>query len=203
MNNKGSRRGNRENDSYRTLILLDEISKNHSITQRALSERLGIALGLTNSFIKRLGRKGYIKITTIPSNRIKYLITPKGIAEKTRLTYEFIQYSFRFYKEAKQRLLELFGSLGQKGIRDVVFYGAGELAEIAYLTLQETPLRLVAVVDDYKIGGRLLKYRIKDPHDLTILNCDRVIVTSIRSKGEIIEKLKKMEIPLEKIEVLS
>jgi DNA-binding MarR family transcriptional regulator len=196
-------RSNKENESYRMFVLLDEISKNNYITQRALSERLGIALGLTNSFIKRLCKKGYIKITTISPNKLKYLITPKGIAEKTRLTFEFIQYSFRFYKEARKRLYELFLKLGQNGVRNVIFYGAGDLGEIAYFTLEETNLKLVGVVDDYKKGGKLFKYNIKDPSELKILDYDRVIVTSIRSKMEIIESLKNMNIPEEKIEVFN
>ncbi len=202
MDNKRAKGSFGENESYRTLLFLDEISKNHSLTQRHLSERVGIALGLTNSFIKRLVKKGYIKITSISPNRLKYLITRKGITEKTRLTYEFIQYSFLFYKEARKKLLALFMGLSQKGVRDVVFYGAGDLAEIAYLTLQETPLQLVAIVDDHKDGRLFLKYRVKQPLYLKELNYDRVIVTSIRSKEEIVERLKKINVLQYKIEVL-
>ncbi len=203
MNDKEAKGSFGENESYRTLLLLDEISKDHTVTQRDLSNKVGIALGLTNLFIKRLVKKGYIKIKSTHPNRLKYLITPKGIKEKTRLTYEFIQYSFLFYKEARKKVLALFRDLGQNGVRDVVFYGAGNLAEIAYLTLQETPLKLVAVVDDKKHGGQFLRYRVRQPIYLSELNYDRVIVTAIRSKEEILEKLKRLDVLQDKIEALN
>src|SRR4030066_1064587 len=82
---------NRHNDI--TLRILDEISKESSVTQRTLSSKLDVALGLVNAYIKRLTKKGYIKITTIPKNRAKYILTPKGFTEKVRLTYEYMQYS--------------------------------------------------------------------------------------------------------------
>lgn len=69
------------------LKILTEIAERKDVTQRSLSFSLGIALGLTNLYLKRLTRKGYIKLTTIPPNRIKYLSTPKGITQKTRLTF--------------------------------------------------------------------------------------------------------------------
>src|ERR1700757_4599773 len=88
----------------RDLHLLDEVARNDRVTQRSLSKSLGVALGLTNLYLKRLARKGYIKITTIPSHRIKYLLTPRGMAEKSRLTYLYMQYSLLFYRDMRQRL---------------------------------------------------------------------------------------------------
>jgi predicted transcriptional regulator len=80
-----------QSDDYRSFLLLDEISKNNEITQRDLSERLGIALGLINSYIKNLASKGYITISQIPRKRYKYYLTPQGFIEKTRLTYHHLQ----------------------------------------------------------------------------------------------------------------
>ena len=86
--NKASRNGSdaagMNAASQRDLRILTEISEDQSVTQRGLSETLGIALGLTNLYLKRLVRKGYIKVTTIPSRRMKYLLTPRGIAESGR-----------------------------------------------------------------------------------------------------------------------
>ena len=72
-----------ENQDIRTLKLLEEIDNDRTPTQRDLSKKLNISLGLVNLFIKRLGKKGYFKIKTIPKNRVKYILTPKGAAEKT------------------------------------------------------------------------------------------------------------------------
>jgi len=88
----------------RELQLLEAVEENSRVTQRGLATKLGIALGLTNIYLKRLMHKGYIKCVNVQSNRLTYLITPRGIAEKARLTYEFIDYSMRLYGEVRQHL---------------------------------------------------------------------------------------------------
>jgi DNA-binding MarR family transcriptional regulator len=186
----------------RTLKLLEEIERNHSPSQRQLSRHLNISLGLVNSFIKRLAQKGYFKITNIPKNRVKYILTPKGAAEKTRLTYAYIKYSFEFYKNSRQKIRELFAELSQQGVRKIVFYGAGDLAEIAFLSLRETPIQLVAVVDDTKIGKKFLELRIKALTALTALEFDCILIAEIGHHKEIEEKIMALGIARDKITLL-
>lgn len=187
----------------RTLQLLEEIEKNHSPSQRQLSRKLNISLGLVNSFIKRLAQKGYFKITHIPKNRVSYILTPKGAAEKTRLTYKYIQYSYHFYNDARNKLRDLFNDFEQKNIRRIVFYGASDLAEIAYLSLQETPIQLLAVVDDFKIGKRFLRQTVIGPEMLASLDFDRILITAIESRDEVKQRIVKNGIPADKVAILS
>ena len=91
-------------EAHRDLKLLEAVEADSRVTQRGLATRLGIALGLTNVYLRRLARKGYIKCVNVQSNRISYLITPRGIAEKARLTYEFMDYSLHLYREVRQHL---------------------------------------------------------------------------------------------------
>src|SRR5712664_4428392 len=91
-------------EGHRDLRLLEAVEQDSRVTQRSLATKLGIALGLTNIYLKRLVRKGYIKCVNVQSNRITYLITPRGIAEKARLTYEFMDYSLHLYGEVRQHL---------------------------------------------------------------------------------------------------
>jgi DNA-binding MarR family transcriptional regulator len=186
----------------RTLKLLEEIERNHSPSQRQLSRKLNVSLGLVNSFIKRLAQKGYFMITNIPKNRVKYILTPKGAAEKTRLTYAYIKYSFEFYKNSRQKIRELFAGLSKQGIQKIVFYGAGDLAEIAFLSLQETPIQLLAVVDDTKMGRKFLGHWIKAPETLTSLEFDCILVADIGPPDDFIEKLMAVGIDRDKIKVL-
>jgi DNA-binding MarR family transcriptional regulator len=181
------------------LRILEEIEKDNSQSQRELSRKLNISLGLVNSFVKRLAQKGYFKITTIPKNRVKYILTPQGFAEKSRLTYEFIQYSFDFYRRAREKLKRLLSTLQNDGVEYVVFYGASNLAEIAYVSLKETSLELAGIVDDFKSGERFLGMTISHPSTLTGLEYDRIIVTSISSKDDMYENLVKLDIPKDKI----
>src|SRR3989338_4298494 len=117
----------------RDLQLLNEVERDAGITQRSLANKLGVALGLTNLYLKRLARKGYIKITTIPSHHIKYLLTPRGMAEKSRLTYAYMQYSLSYYREMRQRLKQVLTELSRAGAKRIAVDGTGELAELAYL----------------------------------------------------------------------
>ena len=186
----------------RSLQLLEEIDNNHSPSQRDLAQKLNISLGLVNSFIKRLATKGYVKITTIPRNRVKYILTPKGFTEKSRLTYEFIQYSFHFYKRALRDIEDLLNDFQKRGVKKVVFYGANDLAEIAFISLRGTDVQLIGVADDQKQGKDFLGFTVKSITELKKAGFDRIIVTTIDSKEAQLDKLLGKKIPREKIVML-
>jgi DNA-binding MarR family transcriptional regulator len=179
----------------RTLRLLEALGQEPAQSQRDLAQRLDISLGLTNSFIKRLVHKGYFKITTIPRNRVKYILTPAGALEKARLTCEYIQFSYRYYKEARQKLRELFGRLERQGVKRLAFYGATDLAEIAFLSLQETSIELVAVVDDGSCQQKFMGQPIGHPAKLAHVPADRVLITAVDNHARIVERLRDLHIP--------
>jgi DNA-binding MarR family transcriptional regulator len=181
---------------------MEEIENNYGPSQRDLARKLNISLGLVNSFIKRLATKGYVKITTIPRNRVRYILTPKGFAEKSRLTYEFIQYSFHFYKKAVMELHELVDEFRRRDVKKVVFFGANDLAEIASISLRGTDVELMGVVDDERVGEEFLGFRVKSVKDLRKAHYDRVIITRVDSRELGLQKLLQNEIPREKIVVL-
>ncbi len=186
-------------EAHRDLQILSEIEANGQVTQRHLASKLGIALGLTNLYLKRLARKGYIKVTTIPRHRVKYLVTPKGFAEKTRLTYEYMQHSFTLLRQSRQFLREQFAALAEAGRKRVVFVGVGEAAELADLTLRELGLDLVAVADDRAVGTRFLDREVVPLAALTTLVFDQAVVTSFDRPTELAESLRRLGIPEEKI----
>jgi DNA-binding MarR family transcriptional regulator len=192
-----------DTQELRTLKLFEEIENEHAPSQRDLATRLNISLGLVNSFMKRLTQKGYFKITNIPKNRVRYILTPKGAAEKTRLTYEYIQYSFQFYKEARRKLRKIFKQFEKQKIKDVVFWGTGELAEIAYISLQETQLNLVAVVDAKRAGENFLGQGIIKPQEILLKSNARIVVTAIDSTGDAMKAILGLGIPRDKISFLS
>ncbi|MEA2084094.1 MAG: winged helix-turn-helix transcriptional regulator [Thermodesulfobacteriota bacterium] len=137
-----------EKKSLTTLHILKEIEADNQVSQRELSKRLSISLGLVNQFMKRLLKKGYFKITTLPPSRARYLLTPKGFTEKSRLTLEYMKYSLRFYSNMKVLIRSQLEHIVSKGISSVILYGTGEVAELTYLFLQETPLELIGVISD-------------------------------------------------------
>jgi DNA-binding MarR family transcriptional regulator len=131
-------------ESRRDLQLLETLELESSITQRTLASRLGIALGLTNLYLKRLIRKGYVKCVNVSTNRFVYSLTPKGMTRKARLTYEFMKYSLDFYRDARQHLRRSLTRVVPLPQR-VAIYGTGEAAELVFLLLRDMGLELTAV----------------------------------------------------------
>jgi DNA-binding Lrp family transcriptional regulator len=191
-----------DTQDIRTLKLLEEIDKDYTQSQRDLSDKLNISLGLVNSFVKRLANKGYFKITTVPKNRIKYILTPKGAMEKTRLTYQYLQYSFELYMGARRNLQKHFNGLVAQGVKRVVFYGVSEIAEIAYISLEETAIKMVAIVDEERVGKIFLGNVVKDPRVLESMSFDRILITSMKKDDSQLEKILKKGIASSKIVML-
>ncbi len=182
----------------RDLRLLTELERDGAITQRSLATKLGVALGLTNLYLKRLARKGYIKITTIPSNRVRYLLTPQGFAEKSRLTYLYMQYSLSHYRDMRAKLRNALSGAMRNGVKRVVIYGTGELAEMAYLSLREMNMILVGFVDDEEIDS-FLSYPVWHPETLAEWEFDAVLLANLEQTTEHREKLGHHNVPGEKI----
>lgn len=162
--------------------ILEEVSKNGDLTQRSLSKRLGVALGLTNLYVRRLAKKGLIKVINLKPNRLRYELTPSGIAQKTSMAFQYIQDSYVFYREARKSLTKTFEGLWTAGARSVVIFGVGDLAEIALLSLQEAHLEVTGIVNSGRSGQTLCGKPVLPPESITSLSYDRVIL--IDSGGE-------------------
>ena len=187
-------------DERYTLEILNRIEENNRITQPEIASHLGISLGLTNSFIKRIARKGYIKLTTIPRDRAKYLLTAQGIAEKSHLTLKYLQYSINFYKQAKEAISKAYAAMEQEGVQHIVFYGIGEIAEIAYILLQQqNQMKLAGVIDEHHAGSLFMKQKVGTADELGALSFDKIIITSFEETPDIILKLEQRKIPADKI----
>lgn len=130
-----------------TLDLLDAVAENGEVTQRTLAARLGVALGLTNVVLKRCLKKGLIKIQQVPARRYVYYLTPKGFAEKSRLTAEYLTFSLQFYRSARQEYSELIRFCETRGWRQIVLVGATELAEIATLATHGHDVEIIGILD--------------------------------------------------------
>ena len=170
------RRGERE------LEILTAIAEGDSTTQRALAARLGVALGLTNLYLKRMARKGYIKVAEFPRRpaarkRLRYLLTSRGIAEKTRLTYDHMVYALNLYRRARQTLRESLSRLPGAGVKRVALYGTGEAAELAYLTLKEFELEPLGIYAS-RGGGTFLGILVKPVAELADESLDAVVIAT-------------------------
>jgi len=164
--------------SFHTLQILDEVAGGKPVTQRDLSKKLGIALGMTNNYIKRLAKAGYIEINRGRHKQLHYLLTPKGIAERTSLTYQYLRRSYQVFTDIRKRVTDSFNEMEKEGVKNVVLYRATVVSEIAVLALLDTNIHLLAIVDDDLAGQRFLGQKIEPLNALRNLPFDRVVITT-------------------------
>lgn len=184
--------------------LLTHIEATPIASQRSLARELGIALGLTNLLLRRLVRKGMVKIVEATPNRLMYCITPEGIAEKARLSRTYLENSIQFYREARERIRERFDVLSTGWVsqddtttvseKRVVFYGTGEVAEIGYVCLQDTDLTLVGVVGEGR-STAFFGLPVNSLHSLTGTHLDgrpfeRLVVMAFHDVDTILDRLR-------------
>jgi DNA-binding Lrp family transcriptional regulator len=184
-------------EAHRDLRLLEAVEQDSRVTQRGLASKLGIALGLTNIYLRRLVRKGYIKCVNVQPNRISYLITPRGIAEKARLTYEFIDYSLHLYGEVRQHLRQALQECAAAD-RRVAIFGRGEAAELAYLSLRECGLEPVAIFD-VDGGPEFLGMPVRPICEHDQVSYDLMIVATLERSGQQLAILVSGGVPPDKL----
>jgi DNA-binding MarR family transcriptional regulator len=130
-------------DPVRELILLEQIEHDPDISQATLAAQLGVAVGTVNWHLKRLVSKGYVKVKRAQRRKLRYIITPEGIALRARLTINYIETSMRLYRRTRQRVLELLQEVQQSGYDRVRIQGDGDMAEICRLTCLEQGVTVV------------------------------------------------------------
>lgn len=185
-------------EDLRDLEVLEAVSQDRQITQRGLAAKLGIALGLTNLYIKRLVHKGFIKCVNVQSNRILYLITPRGIAMKSRLTYEYMEYSLSLYRQVRRHLQAVLEPIARSG-RRVAIYGAGEAAELAYMSLREAGLEPAAVFDGAGGVSQFLGTTVRDIREHAQVEYDLLIVATLEPPAALVSRICEAGVPMGKL----
>jgi predicted transcriptional regulator len=174
-------RKSREDDIIRDILV--RIEDESEVNQRTLAKELGIALGMTNAYVRRCARKGYIKIRQIPPNRYAYYLTPKGFTEKTRLTAQFLSDSFGFFRRARAQYGELYATCAGRGWRRLALCGISELGDVAVLVAREHPVELAAMIEPARAGERFLGLPVvMEPKAVSPL--DAVLLTALERPAE-------------------
>jgi DNA-binding MarR family transcriptional regulator len=143
----GTSSGDDTKQAHITLGLLDAVERDGAQSQRRLAAELGIALGLVNAYLKRCVKKGLVKVSQAPAQRYAYYLTPQGFAEKSRLTVEYLSFSFSFFRRAKEECAALIEGAQACGFDRVALIGRSDLAEIATICALKSGVNIVAMVD--------------------------------------------------------
>lgn len=131
----------------RELLLLEQIEANPDINQSTLADQLGVAVGTVNWHLKRLVSKGYVKVKRAQRRKLRYIITPEGIAFRARLTVNYVENQMRLYRRTRQRVHELLIEVQQTGYHSVFILGEGDIADICRLTCMEQGITVIDEID--------------------------------------------------------
>ena len=181
-------------EEIRELRLLQELERNPIISQRELSHKFNIALGVTNACLRRMVQKGWIRIRGLSHRKIGYYLTPIGFGEKAKLTLHMISYTVQHYSELKKMISQRLLEMERDGFQRIVFYGISDEMEVAYITLQGVNLKLVGIVeDDEKFKPQiLLGYELEPVSRIKELKPDCILITCLEENDLRKEKLKNL-----------
>ena len=163
----------------RDLILLEHLDQNPDATQASLAAQLGVAVGTINWHLKRLIAKGYVKAGRAERRKLRYIITPEGLALRARLTLDFVKSSFRLYRLVRERSIRALQQVEQAGYTIIYIEGEGDVADICRLTCLEKGIRIAerSAIADRKPGNE------KDHAPVLHIQGLKVIVEMEEAKG--------------------
>ncbi len=121
----------------RDLTLLEHVENDPDVNQSTLARQLGVAVGTVNWHLKRLVAKGYVKVQRAERKKLRYIITPEGIALRARLTVDYVERSFDLYRTTRRRVKEHLDAVRAAGYTNVRIVGDGDVADICRLTCLE------------------------------------------------------------------
>jgi DNA-binding MarR family transcriptional regulator len=153
-------------DTVRELGLLEEIERDPDTTQASMADKLGVAVGTVNWHVKRLIAKGFVKVKRAERRKLRYIITPEGIAERAKLTVAYIENSMLLYRQTREQSIQVLDQARRHGFDQIMIEGDGDIADVCRLTSIEQGMSIAESLDDgsvavIRIIGRELE--LKEP----------------------------------------
>jgi len=182
------------------LDTLLELKENPSLSQRSLAHKLNISLGLTNSILQNLIHRGLIKAKKMTGRKILYLITPQGMARATNLIYDRFRETQNSYQYTKELLTSYLTDLYSQGKKRAIIYGTNQLAEITYLSLLDSPLKLHFILTDDSSKKKFLGHQVFTLSDFAKKysqnlspDPEKLIILSTTKSENLLQEIKKYE----------
>lgn len=188
------------------LLLLQHIEKEPNTSQHAIAREIEAAASMVNVYINKLEEQGYLIREYKSAKVVYYNITPKGVKRKNYLSVTYFQELLDLYHLAEQNIEVFLDKLEGKGYRNILFYGAGEVAETILSIIngkEDTLLKVLALVDDNKDKGnkKLLGYEIISREEIKKYKHDGIVITSYTFEDEIKERLEEIDYPKDKVKL--
>ena len=190
--------------TYKEFVILDMFEKNKNITQRKISDFIGISVSMVNSYIDNLEKKLFIKRRHHSSKKKEYLITKKGVERKKLLNILYLKESRKIFKIASENVIILLNKIIKKGFKEIFLYGAGEVSEILLQTLlaeKDYPVKVIGLIDDdpSKINTNILGIRIYSIDEINKKKHDAILISSYTNRKILRKKLMNIKYDQTKI----
>ncbi len=166
-------------DTRVTLALLESIERDGAQTQRRLAQETGVAVGLVNAYLKRCVNKGFVKVSQAPARRFAYYLTPKGFAEKSRLTASYLSSSLSFFRITRTDCTDLLEAARLQGFTSLALAGQSDLAEICIICSIDSKVKIVAVVDADSQVSRVAGVPVVHSFEAVDAKIDAVVITDL------------------------
>jgi hypothetical protein len=173
------------------LGLLQSVEGGGHISQRRLASELGIALGLVNIYLRRCVKKGWVKVTEAPARRYAYYLTPRGFAEKSRLTIQYFSSSFAFFRSARSDCVLVLQEARAHGWNRIALAGISDLAEISIICALESSIEVVAVVDPGATTPLFLGRTVAGSFKAILGQCDAIVLSDLREPAHTMMKARR------------
>ena len=179
---------------YKEFMILDLIEKNQHVTQREMAASIGVAVSMVNGYLDEYEQKRYIKRKYLSTKTVEYFVTKKGVERKKVLNFSYLNASLKINKSAKENIVRFLSQFIEKGFKNILLYGAGEVAEILLQTIiidKEIPLNILGIVDDdvNKKSQTLLHTKIISIFDIEKIEHDGILISSYTNNDLILKKL--------------
>jgi DNA-binding MarR family transcriptional regulator len=168
-------------DTRIVLGLLEYVERGGEQSQRRLASELGVALGLANAYLRRCVKKGLVKVRQVPARRYAYYLTPRGFAEKSRLTFEYMSISLALFRQAKADCTAALEHARARGFARIALLGASDIAEIAAICALDGGLVIAAVVDAGVTADRFAGAPVTRDLEALAPPPDAVLVTDMQN----------------------
>ena len=170
------------------------IEKNSRITQRKISNKIGISVSMVNHYIKQFVNKRYVKKIKVSNRNVKYKLSNLGIKYRNYLNIEYLKFSQLMYNSAKENIFVFLNDISKKGFYNIFLYGAGEVCEIilnAIISSQNNSVNILGIIDDDKdkIGKLISGFKIYEVNHIINHKYDAIIISSYSNQEVILNKL--------------
>ena len=182
---------------YKEFMILDLIEKDANITQREISKTIGVAVSMVNQYLGEYEKEKLVKPIKHSTKHVEYLITKNGIERKKVLNIGYLKSAQSMYNSAKDNISTFLNQIVEKGHKNILLYGAGEVAEILLQTIlidNNNSINVLAVIDDEKSkqGSKIVKTTIITPNDMSKYEFDGILISSYTNQKLILDKLQEL-----------